>query len=188
MNGKTFAFRITASMVFILSGFSMAIGGQKNILSPCELFNRADAEDLFKEPVSEGKFRKTSFPAGESCQYVYKKKGDAYGVTLKVATTAALRQEGMFKSASDAFTRQKNALASSGYGKQKLMGLQNLGDGAFWNGHDLWVLKGDCRMIITVNSFLPGAFKNREAMDRARNDQDLNLSRKVATKALSRMK
>ncbi len=188
MKRRTFVLSSAAAIFFTMSVFSGAFCGQKDTLSPCELFNSADAGALFKETVSEGKFRKTSFPAGESCRYLYRKKGGSYGVTVRISTTAVLRQEGIFDSAADAFARQKKALSSSDYGSKKLRELPNLGDAAFWNGSDLWVLKGDCLMIISVNSFLAGSFKNREAMDKARNEQDLALSRKVAAKALSRMK
>lgn len=188
MKRRTFILSIAAAIFFTMLAFSGVFCGQKNPLSPCELFNRADAGDLFKESVSEGKFRKTSFPAGESCRYIFTKKGGSYGVTVKISTTVDLQQEGMFNSAADSFTRQKKALASSGYGAKKLRELPNLGDAAFWNGQDLWLLKGNCQMIITVNSFLAGSFKNREAMDKAWNDQDLAFSQKVALKALSRMK
>ena len=188
MKRRTFVCLAAPQRFFSRCRFFQGRSGRKPIM-PCELFNRADAAgELFKETVSEGTFCKTSFPAGESCRYLYRKKGGSYGVTVKISTTAVLRQEGIFDSAADAFARQKKALSSSDYGSKKLREVPNLGDAAFWNGSDLWVLKGDCLMIISVNSFLAGSFKNREAMDKARNEQDLALSRKVAAKALSRMK
>lgn len=166
---------------------SPSYGQQKGSLNPCDLFTKADAEALFKETISEGQAATTSMPAGVSCKYVYK-KGGSYGVTLKVSTRDALKQEGIYDSPKDVFSRQKKARMASESTAKKVKVIPGLGDDAFWNGFDLWILKGDYFINIIPSSYLAGTFKNSEAMEKARYDQDLALSQKVATTVLQKIK
>lgn len=179
-------------MVVFITIFAVTLspsyGQQKGSLNPCNLFTKADAEALFKETVSEGQAAATSMPAGVSCKYVYKKKGGSYGVTIKVSERDALKQEGMYDSPKDLFSRQKKARMASESTAKKVKVIPGLGDDAFWNGFDLWILKGDYFIKIITSSYLAGTFKNTEEMEKARYDQDLALSQKVATAVLQRIK
>ena len=60
-------------------------------------------------------------------------------------------------------------------------------DGAFWEGTSLWVLEGDVLLIFKVNSVLEGSFESREALDEAKEAQNLELSLKAAETVLSRL-
>lgn len=172
----------------VLLVFSMAFGQPKDGFSPCDLFTQAEAEALFKRAVSEGQTGKTSMPAGLSCNYSFRKKGAAYGVTLKVSTVEAVKQEGIYGSPKDYFTRQKRARLASEITAKKLKMIPGLGDDAFWNGFDLLVIKGNYLISIIVNSYLRGTFDSSEAMEEARYEQDLALAQRVAEKVLPRIK
>ncbi len=151
---------------------------------PCELFTREDAEALFGEEVSEGVLRDAVSPAGQSCRYSFM---DAFGITLRVATTEAIVEEGIYDSAKDVFERQVKARKASANASKKYNELENLGDGAFWEGTSLWVLEGDVLLIFKVNSVLEGSFESREALDEAKEAQNLELSLKAAETVLSRL-
>ena len=167
--------------------FSMAFGQMKGGLIPCDLFTKAEAEALFKVAVSEGQTGETSMPAGVSCRYSFRKKGADYGVTLKVSTLEAIKQEGIYDSPKDYFTRQKRARLASDITAKRLKMMPGLGDDAFWNGFALWIIKDKTCINIVVNSYLKGSFENSEAMEKARYDQDLALARRVAEKVLPRI-
>ncbi|MGC1404214.1 MAG: hypothetical protein WA974_14950 [Thermodesulfobacteriota bacterium] len=167
---------------------SMVFGQPKGGLLPCDLFTKAEAEALFKVAVSEGQTEKTSMPAGMSCQYSFRKKGATYGVTLKVSTLEAIKQEGIYDSPKDYFSRQKRARLASDMTAKKLKMIPGLGDDAFWNGFALSIIKGHYCINIVVNSFLRGSFQNSGALEKARYDQDLALAQKVAEKVLPRIK
>jgi|GEM_PF-5786908 hypothetical protein len=79
---------------------------------PCELFTRNDAEALLNTPVLDPVQRTTSLPAGQSCRYSFKHKGDTFGVTIRVSTPADIFEEGVFQSAEDQMARQKKARQS----------------------------------------------------------------------------
>lgn len=153
----------------------------------CGLFTRADAEGLFGQTVSDGISRTTTFPAGESCRYSFTEKGDSYGFTVKISTTEAISKEGINDSAADLMARQKKA-RKTGYAAKTFRSVQGLGDDAFWNGNDLWVLAGDTLVIISVHSVLAGSFKDISSARTAREEQDLSLSKKVAQTLLPRLK
>jgi hypothetical protein len=174
--------------IFVAALCSAVSSAPNNPVNPCALLTRADVEALLNETVSDGETGKTAMPQGVSCKYSYKKKGAVYGVTVRICTTEGLRQEGFYSSAKDVFMRQKKARTASPDTARKVRVLQALGDEAFWNGFDLWILKGDHFINIIVHSFLAGTFKNSEAMEKARYDQDLALSEKVAGKVLPRIK
>jgi len=71
---------------------------------------------------------------------------------------------------------------------QKMRSLGGLGDEAFWNGYDLWIVKGGYLLTILVQDQLAGSFKSREAMDKARAEQDFNLSQRAASVILLKIK
>ena len=152
--------------------------------APCDLFTRADAEALFGEEVSEGVLRDAVSPAGQSCRYSFM---DAFGITLRVATTEAIVEEGIYDSAKDVFDRQVKARKASENASKKYKTVEDLGDGAFWEGTSLWVLEGDVLLIFKVNSVLEGSFESREALDEAKEGQNLKLSLKAAETVLSRL-
>jgi hypothetical protein len=154
----------------------------------CGLYTRADAEGLFSQTVSDGVSRTTMFPAGESCRYSFTAKGDSYGITVRISTSAAIREEGINDSAADVMTRQKKARQAGGHAAETFSPVPGLGDDAFWNGSDLWVLQGDALVVVTVHSVLEGSFKDMTAARKAREDQDLALSQKAAQTVLPRLK
>jgi hypothetical protein len=168
--------------------FSMVFGQPKGGLIPCDLFTKEEAEALFKVAVSEGQTEKTSMPAGVSCQYSFRKKGATYGVTLKVSSMEAIKQEGIYDSPKDCFSRQKRARLASDLTAKKLKMIPGLGDDAFWNGFALWIIKDNYCINIVVNSYLGRSFENSEAMEKARTNQDLALAQRVAEKVLPRIK
>lgn len=154
---------------------------------PCEIFTRQDAEVLFKEPVSEGKVREASLPAGIACRYSFKKGENVYGVTVRLSTSDAIVEEGIHESAKDVFERQVKARRSNEEASKKLIEIDDLGDGAFWEGTSLWTLKGDYLVIITVHSVLEGSFGSMDEMNAAQQEQDLALSVEVTGTVLERL-
>ena len=104
-----------------------------------------------------------------------------------MSTSGAIRDEGIFDSAKDVFERQIRARKANEETLKKFGEIEELGDGAFWEGTSLWVLKGDVLLIIKVNSPLEGSFKNREALDVAHEEQNLPLSIEVAETVLPRL-
>lgn len=153
----------------------------------CALFTRADAEALFNQPASSQRAGKVSAPAGNNCTYFFKKKGGSFNAKLRVSYSDEIRGEGIFKSAKDVFDRQKKARMGNPSTAQKMKSIGGLGDEAFWNGYDLWVIKGSHLLTILVHDHLAGSFKSKEAMEKARAEQDLSLSTKAAMKILARM-
>lgn len=154
---------------------------------PCALYTKADAEALFKEGVSDGVSRKASFPAGATCRYTFTRNGSSYSLKLRVSDDEAIKEEGIQESAADVMERQKKARRNNANAAKHFQEIPNLGDDAFWNGTDLWFLKGPTLVIISVNSPLEGSFQNMAAMNKARGEQDLGLSLKVAETVLSRL-
>ncbi len=157
-------------------------------LEACELLTKVEAEALFNETVWSQRAGKVSAPAGNNCTYFFKKKGGTFSVKLKVSSSEEIKNEGIFKSARDIFDRQKKARMANENTAKQLKSVAGLGDEAFWNGFDLWIVKGDYLVNIFARSPLEGSFKNKEAMEKARADQDLDLSRKVAAKVLPKVK
>jgi hypothetical protein len=154
----------------------------------CGLYTRADAEGLFSQTVSDGVARATMFPAGESCRYAFTAKGDSYGITVRISTSAAIREEGINESAADVMTRQKKARQAGGHAAETFRPVTGLGDDAFWNGSDLWILQGDALLIVTILSVLEGSFKDMAAVGKAREEQNLALAQKAAKTLLLRLK
>lgn len=175
-------------VVFVILAAAAAGAGPVQGVGPCDLLTKAEAEGLLRETLSDGRPGKTSMPAADTCKYTYKKKGATYGVTLKVATTGALKQENFFTSAQDVFSRQKKARMASADTAKKMQVIPGLGDDAFWNGYDLWIVKGPYFVNIISSSFLSGSYLNTAAMEKARYDQDLLIARKIAEKVLPKLK
>lgn len=153
----------------------------------CELFTQGDAKALFNEDVSDGVTRETVSPAGNSCRYTFSKDADVFGVTLRLSTSETISEEGIFDSAKDVFERQVSARKANEEALKKFKEIEELGDGAFWEGTSLWVLKGDVLLIIKVSSALEGSFSNREALDAALEERNLSLSLEVAETVLPRL-
>ncbi len=185
MKKHSFLFHSVLLMAVMFIPLAAAAAGA---LDPCVVFTKADAGAFLKETISSERSDKTAAPAGSVCTYFYKKKGGTYSLKLKISSTEEIKKEGIFKSAKDYFDRQKKARMSSAYASKKLKPVTGLGDDAFWSGNDLWIVKGDYLVTILAHSELKGSFKGREAMDKARAEQDLDQSRKVAEKVLPKIK
>ncbi len=153
----------------------------------CTLYTQADAAALFGQTVSDAIPRTTMFPAGESCRYAFNEKGDIYGIKVRISTSADIEEEGVNSSAADLMARQKEARQAGGHAAKTFRPVAGLGDDAFWNGTDLWVLQGDNLLIIQVHSVLTGSFKDMAEAGTAREEQDLELSQKAAQTVLSRL-
>ena len=151
----------------------------------CSLFTRGDAESLFKETVSEGISRDTVAPVGQSCRYSFNKKGGAYGIKVRVSKSAAIREEGIYTSAMDVMERQKKARKASQYASKTFKEVPGLGDDAFWNGTDLWMMKGETLVIITVNSFLDTLAKDMATLEKLKEEKNYSLSLQAAETILS---
>jgi len=156
-------------------------------LDACTLLTKAEAEALFNQASASHKAGKVSAPAGNICTYFFKKKGGTYSVKLRVSSSDEIKSEGIFSSAKDVFDRQKKARMANAATAQKMRSIGGLGDEAFWNGHDLWILKGRYLFTILAQDQLAGSFKSKEAMEKARAEQDFNLSQRAASKILGKM-
>ncbi len=178
---------ISAIMATSVLAFTVSFARAEVVPIPCELYTQADAHALFNEDVSDGVARETVAPAGNSCRYTFKKNGSIFGVTVRVSTTVEIAGEGIFDSAKDVFERQVKARMASEEAVKKFKDIKGIGDGAFWEGTSLWVLKEDVLLIIKVNSPLEGSFKNREVLDAAQEEQDLALSLKVSETVLPKL-
>ena len=154
---------------------------------PCEIFTRQDAEALFNETIPDGKTREASLPSGIACRYTFKKGENVYGITVRLSTSDAIVEEGLHDSAKDVFERQVKARRSNEEAAKKLVEIDDLGDGAFWEGTSLWTLQGDHLVIITVHSVLEGSFGSMDEMNAAQEEQDLELSVEVVRTVLERL-
>lgn len=153
----------------------------------CGLYTKIDAEALLKQTVTDGTPRKTVMPAGDSCRYTYSKNGDTYSLKLRVSNSDEIKEEGIQDSASDVMERQEKARMNNPYAAKKFQKIPNLGSDAFWSGEDLWVLKDDTLLIISVHSFLDGSFQDMEAAQMAREEQDKTMSLEVAKTVLGKL-
>jgi len=183
----TYLARACVLLLFLFSALIPSRVSAMEPFSPCGLFTKPDAESLLGTPVQDGVFRTSTSPAGGSCRYSCNRDGNTYGVTIRLATTEAIQDEGIYDSAKDVFDRQIRARKASGEASKKYREIENLGDGAFWDGTSLWMLFEDSLVIIKVNSFLPGSFSGQDQMNTAREEQDLSLSLKAAETILSRL-
>ncbi len=153
----------------------------------CGLYTKTDAENLFKQTVTDGITHKTVMPAGESCRYTYTKNGDTYSLKIRVSNSDEIKSEGIQDSASDVMQRQEEARKNNQNAAKNFQKIPNLGTDAFWGGEDLWVLKDDTLIIISIHSFLSGSFKDMGELQKAREEQDMNLSLQVAKSVLTRL-
>jgi len=174
-------FRVLAVLLILLAGGPVLASATPD---PCGLFTKTDAESLFKEPLSDGKPREVSLPAGMSCRYTFSKGGSVYGVTVRLATSDSIEKEGIHDSAKDVFSRMVKAQRSNEKAAKKLKVIDGLGEGSFWEGTSLWTLQGDHLVIITVHSLLQGSFSSMDEMNAAQEEQDMGLSMEVANKVL----
>lgn len=185
-------FVVVLGMALVVTVFVIASGplrvGAAGPLDACSLLTKADAEALLNQASSSQKAGKVSAPAGNQCIYFFKKKGGTYSAKLKVSSSEEIKSEGIFKSARDVFDRQKKARMANAATAQKMRSVGGLGDEAFWNGYDLWVLKGGYLLTMLAQDHLAGSFKNTEAMDKARAEQDFNLSQRAASVILLKIK
>ena len=104
-----------------------------------------------------------------------------------MSTSEAISEEGIFDSAKDVFERQVSARKANEKALKKFREIEELGDGAFWEGSSLWVLNNDVLLIVKVNSLLKGSFKDKEALDAAQEKQNFALSLVVAEIVLPRL-
>ena len=184
MKKSVFFSVISLFFVCIMSITAHAAGA----VDACSVFNKADAEALFNEKVTSQKAQKVSAPAGNMCTYFFKVKGSTYSVKLKISSSEEIKAEGIFMSARDVFDRQKKARMASADTSKKMRNIPALGDEAFWNGYDLWIVKANYVFVILAHPHLPGSFKSSETMEKAREQQDLNYSQKMAMTVLTKMK
>lgn len=160
----------------------------ENPTGPCALFVREDAEQLFGHAVEDSTLRTTMFPAGESCRYTFTEQAESYGITVRIATSAAIREEGMNDSAADLMSRQKQARqGSKGHAAETFLELPGPGEEAFWNGTDLWSRNGDNLLIITVHAMLKDQFPDMASANAALAEQNLALSLQAAEIILARL-
>lgn len=172
---------IVSTFVLLFFALCQSAVGQ----TPCQLFTKADAEALFQRPVNDPSSRTTAMPNGNLCRYTFSHAGGTHGVTVRISTSQEIAEEQFFESAQDIMDRQKQTREKHDYASKGFKVLSNLGDDAFWNGTDLWLLNGDILAIITVNSVLEGSFPDMDTMNKAVEDKNLALSLEVAETILS---
>jgi hypothetical protein len=151
----------------------------------CELLTRDDADKILGATVSAGVSRTTMMPAGQSCRYTYQMNGSVYGVTLRITTDSEIKEEGLNDSAADLMSKQKKARAGHAYAATTFKEITGLSDDAFWNGTDLWVLKGRLLFIVKSNAYLSGTFKNKDEAKQAAETRNLQISLDIAKVVMS---
>ncbi len=176
---------ISVLSLFVLSISSVHAAGP---VDACTVFTKADAEALFNVKVTSQKAAKVSAPAGNMCTYYSRAKGDTYSVKLRISSSEEIKAEGIFLSARDVFDRQKKARMANSSTSKKTRNIPALGDEAFWNGNDLWVVKANYLLVVLAHPYLPGNYGSRDAMDKAREQQDFQYSQRMAMTVLLKMK
>jgi hypothetical protein len=161
------------------------LGG--NTPAACELYTKNEVETLLKYSVTEEISRKTVMPAGDSCHYFIKTRGETYSFKLRVSNSEEIKQEGIQSSAVDVMERQKRARMSNAQSAKKYRGISDLGTDAFWGGEDLWVLKDNTLLIISINAPVIGSFSNMDEMQLAREENHRELSIQVAKAVLAKL-
>lgn len=124
---------------------------------------------------------------GQSCRYRSQDSRELRALSLKVATTESIREAGLFDSAEDVMMRQQRARKASDDASKMYVALSGLGDEAFWQGDSLYVRKGDVLLVIEAEPALSGQFDSPEAMQAAKAERSLSLSREVAKAVLLRL-
>ena len=177
----------SAASLFFIFILSLTAAHAAGPIDACSVFTKADAEALFNEKVTSQKSGKVSAPAGNMCTYFFKVKGSTYSIKIKISSSEEIKAEGIFMSARDVFDRQKKARMASADTAKKMRNIPALGDEAFWNGYDLWIVKANYLLVMLAHPHLPGSFKGSEAMEKAREQQDFNYSQRMATTILLKM-
>jgi hypothetical protein len=111
--------------------------------------------------------------------------GSVYGVTLRITTDSEIKEEGFNDSAADLMSKQKKARAGHAYAATTFKEITGLSDDAFWNGTDLWVLKGRVLFIVKSNAYLSGTFKNKDEAKQAAETRNLQISLDIAKVVMS---
>lgn len=161
-----------------------AYGQQHNA---CDIITQPDVTKILGFSVSPGISRATMMPAGQSCRYTYQMNGTVYGITVRFSTDTEIKEEGINNSAADLMSRQKQARVAHTYAATTFKKIAGITDTAFWNGTDLWVLKGDTLIIVKSYSYLPEAFKNKDEAKKTAEQQDLQISLDIAEVIISRL-
>lgn len=157
-------------------------------IDACGIFTKADAESLFNAKAQSQKLEKVSAPAGNMCTYVFKIKGTTCVIKARVSSSGEIKAEKIFRSARDAFERQKKARMAGTDTAKKMRNIPALGEEAFWNGYDLWIIKADYLFVLLAQPHLEGSFATAEAMGKAREQQNFNYTQNMAMIILSKMK
>ena len=178
---------IILSFMLVVAPFVMPRESHGEQLNPCELLTRDDAGRILGAKVPAGVSRTTMMPAGKSCRYTYQMNGSVYGVTLRITTDSEIKEEGFNDSAADLMSKQKKARAGHAHAATTFKEIAGLSDDAFWNGTDLWVLKGRVLFIVTSNGYLSGAFKNKDKAEKAAETRNLQVSLEIAKIVISRL-
>lgn len=152
------------------------------------VFTKADAESLFNAKVQSQKVEKLRAPAGNMCTYFFKINGTTCTIKVRVSSSEEIKAEGIFRSARDAFERQKKARMASPDTAKRMRNIPALGEEAFWNGYDLWIIKSNYLFVLLAQPYLQGSFATSEAMEKAREQQNLNYTQNMAMLILSKMK
>ena len=184
---KSISSVIILSFLLIVVPFVIPKEAHGQQLNACELLTRDDAGKILGAKVSAGVSRTTMMPAGQSCRYTYQINGSAYGVTVRITTDSEIKEEGLNDSAADLMSQQKKARADHAYAATTFKEITGLSDDAFWNGTDLWVLKGRVLFIVKSSSYLSGAFKNKDEAKKAAEAQNLQVSLDIAKVVISRI-
>lgn len=182
---KRSIFLSAAFFFFMLSVAAVHAAGP---IDACSIFTRADAESLFNAKAVSQKSSRVSAPAGNICTYFFKIQGSTYIIRTKISSSEEIKAEGIFMSARDAFDRQKKARMASADTAKKMRNIPATGEEAFWNGYDLWIMNANYLLVLLAHPYLPGSFSSSEAMQKAREQQDLNYSQNMARLILSKMK
>jgi hypothetical protein len=178
---------IILSFLLIVAPVAILKEAHGQQLNACELFTRDDAGKILGTTVSAGVSRTTMMPAGQSCRYTYQQNGSTYGVTVRIATDSEIKEEGINDSARDLMSRQKKARTDHAYAATTFTEMTSLADDAFWNGTDLWVLKGSVLFIVKSNSYLSGTFKSKDEARKAAETKNLQFSLDIAKIVISRL-
>ncbi len=156
-------------------------------IEACGIFTRPEAESLFNAKAQSQKAERVKAPAGTMCIYIFKIKGTTCAIKVRVSSSEQIKPEGIFKSARDAYERQKKARMANPDTAKKMRNIPALGEEAFWNGYDLWIIKANYLFVLVAHPHLEGSFPSSQAMERAREEQSLNYTRNMAMQILSKM-
>ena len=103
-------------------------------IDACSIFTKADAESLFNEKEQSQKLERVRAPAGNMCTYIFKIKDTTCVIKVRVSSSEEIKAEKIFKSARDAFERQKKARMARPDTAKRMRNIPAIGEEAFWNG------------------------------------------------------